>query len=203
MADLNREDMRERLGNIDQIRDIIFGPQLREYNSRLDSIESQISLLEKDISESIAQTQTACLTELRAAVDSLDTKIKSFNLTTQNDTAEIRQTIDHLNKKFSGNIEALDQTVAQQTTSLRTDLSDTRERLQEDIRSLKSQIFEQLEMRFSALKDTKVSQADLAEILFELGLRIKGTELAPELKKAAGNDDSSRVHLLRPSEVSE
>ncbi|MGQ4647489.1 hypothetical protein [Lyngbya aestuarii] len=203
MADLNREDMRERLGNIDQIRDIIFGPQLREYNSRLDSIESQISLLEKDISESIAQTQAACLTELRAAVDSLDTKIKSFNLTTQNDTAEIRQTVDHLNKKFSGNIEALDQTVAQQTTSLRSDLSDTRERLQEDIRSLKSQIFEQLEMRFSALKDTKVSQADLAEILFELGLRIKGTELAPELKKAAGNDDSSRVHLLRPSEVSE
>jgi len=203
MADLNREEMRERLGNIDQIRDIIFGPQLREYNSRLDSIESQISLLEKDISESIAQTQTACLTELRAAVDSLDTKIKSFNLTTQNDTAEIRQTIDHLNKKFSGNIEALDQTVAQQTTSLRSDLSDTRERLQEDIRSLKSQIFEQLEMRFSALKDTKVSQDDLAEILFELGLRIKGTELAPELKKAAGNDDAARVHLLRPSEVSE
>ena len=32
MAEITKEEMRERLGNIDQIRDIIFGAQLREYD---------------------------------------------------------------------------------------------------------------------------------------------------------------------------
>ena len=35
MSDLTKADLRERLGNIDQIRDILFGPQLREYTTRL------------------------------------------------------------------------------------------------------------------------------------------------------------------------
>ena len=34
MNQLTREDVRERLGNIDQIRDIIFGAQIRDYDNR-------------------------------------------------------------------------------------------------------------------------------------------------------------------------
>ncbi|NEO29289.1 MAG: hypothetical protein F6K36_02300 [Symploca sp. SIO3C6] len=202
MADINKEEMREKLGNIDQIRDIIFGPQLREYNSRLDNIESNISLLEKDLRERLEQTQNTCLAELRSAVESLDTKVKSLGLTTQNDNAEIRQLIDHFNKKYSSRIDALSQTVEQQTTSIQKELSETREKLQENNRTLKQEIFAQLEKRFSNLKGTKVSRDDLAEILFELGLRIKGNELAPELQKAASNETKNDVFLIEASEVS-
>ena len=34
MTQMLREEVRERLGNIDQIRDIIFGAQIREYETR-------------------------------------------------------------------------------------------------------------------------------------------------------------------------
>lgn len=201
MADINKEEMREKLGNIDQIRDIIFGPQLREYNSRLDNIESNISLLEKDLRERLEQTQNACLAELRSAVESLDTKTKSLSLTTKNDNAEIRQLIDHFNKKYSTRIDAISQTVEQQTTSIQKELSETREKLQENNRTLKQEIFTQLDKRFTNLKGTKVSRDDLAEILFELGLRIKGNELAPELQKAADNEKKNDVFLIEASEV--
>ncbi|MGB7441791.1 MAG: hypothetical protein WA919_12040 [Coleofasciculaceae cyanobacterium] len=199
---MNREELRERLGNIDQIRDIIFGSQLRDYNDRLDKIESSLSLLENDISERLEQIQNACTKQLEAGVESLETKINSVNLNAENENAEIRHSVEHLNKKFSSKIEAIDQTVKQQTTSIRDNLSDTRDRLQEDVRSLKSQVLAELEKQFSTLKDTKVARDDLAEALFELGLRLKGTEFAPELKKAAETDDESEVLLLGASEVS-
>ncbi|MEQ8969252.1 MAG: hypothetical protein RIE73_02520 [Coleofasciculus sp. C1-SOL-03] len=203
MAEISKEQMRERLGNIDQIRDIIFGAQLREYDSRIDKIESNLALIQQEMRDRIEQTKTVYATELRAAVDSLEKKLKSLNMTVQNDNSEIRQTIDMVNKKFSGNLESLDNSLEKQTNNLHNELSETREKLQEDIRSLRSYIFEELERRFSLINEGKVAKDDMADILFELGLRIKGTEFAPELKEAAGNDVDVDVRLLEAGPLSQ
>lgn len=202
MSGLSRDEMRERLGNIDQIRDIIFGSQLREYDGRIDKIESNITLLEQDMRERIEQVKAVCLTEIRASIDSIEQRIKAMSLTYQNDSADIRQVIDRVNKKFSTSIETLDKAVDSQTNAIRSDLSETRTKLQEDTRNLRAQVFEELDKRFSSLKNTKVSRDDMAEILFELGLRIKGTEFAPELKEAAGTDLSD-FPILEATRVTE
>ncbi|MEQ9354457.1 MAG: hypothetical protein RIG63_24100 [Coleofasciculus chthonoplastes F3-SA18-01] len=203
MAEISKEQMRERLGNIDQIRDIIFGAQLREYDSRIDKIESNLALIQQEMRDRIEQTKTVYATELRAAVDSLEKKLKSLNMTVQNDNSEIRQTIDMVNKKFSGNMESLDNNLEKQTNNLHNELSETREKIQDDIRSLRSYVFEELERRFSLINEGKVSKDDMADILFELGLRIKGTEFAPELKEAAGSDVDVDVRLLEASPLSQ
>lgn len=203
MAEISKDQMRERLGNIDQIRDIIFGAQLREYDSRIDKIESNLTLIQQEMRDRIEQTKTVYVTELRAAVDSLEKKLKSLNMTVQNENAEIRQTIDIVNKKFSGNLESLDNSLEKQTNNLHNELSETREKLQEDLRSLRSYVFEELERRFSLINDGKIAKDDMADILFELGLRIKGTEFAPELKEAAGNNVDVDVRLLEASPLSQ
>ncbi|HBE17835.1 MAG TPA: hypothetical protein DEG17_23415 [Cyanobacteria bacterium UBA11149] len=202
MGEINREQIRDRLGNIDQIRDIIFGAQLREYDSRIDKIESNLALLQQEMRDRIDQTKTSCLTEIRTVMDNLDKKIKSLSLGYQNDHADLRQTVELVNKKFSNSIESLDHNLDAHTNSLHTNLSETREKVQEEIRTLRSQVFEELERRFSMMADTKIAKDDMAEILFELGLRIKGTEFAPELKEAAGNNVASDIRLLEASTIS-
>jgi DNA anti-recombination protein RmuC len=202
MGEITKEEMRERLGNIDQIRDIIFGPQLREYDRRIDKLESNLSLLEQEMRDRIEQVKTTCLTELRSAVDSLEKKNKSISLGFQNDNAELRQTLDRVNKKLSTSIESLDNTVDRQTTALHNSLSETRDTLQEDIHNLRAKIFEELERRFSMILNANVSRDDMAEILFELGLRIRGTEFAPELKEAAGANIPDDKPLLEASQTS-
>jgi exonuclease VII large subunit len=191
MAELSKEEMRERLGNIDQIRDIIFGAQLREYDNRFDKIDADLSMLQQDMQVRIEQVKTVLSTEMRAAIDSFDKKVKSITLNTQEETADLRQQIDRINRKFSSSIEALDEAIDSQTSSLRDDLSKTREQLSEETRTLKTQVFEELDRRFSMLRDVKVSRDDMAEILFELGMRLKGTEFVPELKGAADNKINS------------
>ena len=195
MAEITKEEMRERLGNIDQIRDIIFGAQLREYDNRFDRIESDISLLQQDIQTRLEQVKSVLTTELRAAFDSFEKKIKSINSTVQEDTADIRQQIDRVNRKFSSSIEALDEAIDNQTGAIRDDFSQSRDRLQEDIRSLRTQVFEELDRRFSVLREVKVSRDDMAEILFELGMRLKGSEFVPELKEVADSNLDSGLLL--------
>jgi gas vesicle protein len=203
MGEITKEEMRERMGNIELIRDIIFGSKLQEYDNRLDKLESHLSLLEKEICDRTEQVKSDCLTELRASVDSLEEKIKSLSFTSQKDNADIQQLIDRSYKNFASSLESIDKTVVNQTTSIRKELSETREKLQEDTRSLKSEVFDELEKRFSNLTDAKLSRNDIADILFELGLRIKKAEFAPELKEAAHNNGSDDVFLIEASKVSE
>lgn len=189
MSEISKEEMRERLGNIDQIRDIIFGPQLREYDNRFDKIESDISLLQQEMRDRIDQVKTVVSTELRSAFDSLEKKLRSISLSYQEEISDLRQQVDRVNKKFTNAVEGLDQNIDSQTTSLRKELTDSRTKLQEDVRTLRLQVFEELERRLSTMRDVKVSKDDVAEILFELGMRLKGNEFVPQLKQAVTIDD--------------
>lgn len=188
MGEITKEEMRERLGNIDQIRDIIFGAHLREYDSRFDKIESELSMLQQEMRDRLDEIKNFLSTELRSTSDSVEKKIKSLNVTVQDENSELRQNIGHVNKKFSKSIESLNETVDTQTNSIREELSQSRDKLQEDLRTLRANIFEDLDRRFSLLKDVKVSKDDMAEILFELGMRLKRIEFAPALKEAADTD---------------
>ncbi|HEY9604325.1 MAG TPA: hypothetical protein V6C85_22105 [Allocoleopsis sp.] len=203
MGEITREEIRDRMGNIDLIRDIIFGPKLGEYDSRLDKLEAHLSSLEKEIRERTDRAKADCLAELRVSVDSLDEKIKSLGLTTQKDSVDTRQLIERTYSNFTSSLESLDKTVISQTSSIRRELSETRDKLQEDTENLKSEIFGELEKRFSMLKDTKVSRNDMADVLFELGLRLKKAEFAPGLKESSHTNGTDDALLVEATKVSE
>lgn len=202
MGEITKDEIRERMGNIDLIRDIIFGAKLQEYDSRIEKLESHLSLLEKEIRDRTEQAKTECLTELRGSTEALDEKIKSLSLTSQKDHIELRQQIDRSYKSFSSSIETIDKAIVSQTSSIRKELTETREKLQEDTQSLKSQVFEELERRFSLLADAKVSRNDMADVLFELGLRLKKAEFSPELSESRRNGSEDAL-LIEATKVSE
>lgn len=203
MSEITREEIRERIGNIELIRDLIFGSKSQEYESRLDKLESHLAALEKEISDRTLAVKSECLVELRASVESLEEKIKVLSFTSQKDSADLRQLLEGTYKNFSSSLESLDKTVTSQTTSLRRELSETREKLQEDTQSLKSQVFEELEKRFSSLTDAKLSRNDVADILFELGIRIKKAEFTSELKDSVRTNGLDDALLIEASKISE
>lgn len=198
MSELSKEEMRDRLGNIDQIRDIIIGSQLREFNARFGKIETDISLLEQEMRDRVEEIKTTLLGEIKFAIEALDKKVKSAITTTQQEQIDLRQQIERNNKKFSTSIESLDKDIDTQTESIRSQMSQSVGKLQEDVHNLRTQIFEQLDLRFATLSGVKVSRDDMAELLFELGMRLKGTEFVPKLKQAAEDSVDTDVRLIEP-----
>lgn len=205
MSELNREDLRERLGNIDQIRDVIFGAQLRDYDSRIDSridkVEPDLLLLQQEMRERLEQLKSSFSTEFRTALEGLEKKLKSLGSTTQEESVELRLQIDRLNRRFTGSIQTLDETVDSQTTAMRGELAQTKTQLQTEVMQLRNLVFEELDKRFSQLSDSKVSRDDVAETLFALGMRLKGTEFIPKLRETAGDDD--HIPLLETKKFSD
>jgi hypothetical protein len=251
MSDLTKADLRERLGNIDQIRDILFGPQLREYTTRLEQLERDMAATQQELRNRSEDIRQSVLTELQSAVETIDKRIRTLSLKDDEEkldlrqqieainkrmanTAEelqesiagelddlaenadkrfksmqardaeekfeIRQQLDLLSKRLSGNIEALDQNLDQQTSALQENLQETQTKFQSEISDLRTQLFDELERYCSMLSQVKVSRDDMAELLFELGLRLKGSEFVPELKEVANLTAEPRTILENEAE---
>ena len=201
MSQMLREEVRERLGNIDQIRDIIFGAQIREYETRFGKLESDISLLQQEMRSHLEQLKVSFSTELKAGFDSLEKKLKLFNLNNEEEAGDLRQQVDRLNRKFSTCVQSLDEELDSQTKSIREDISQTKVQLEEEVLALRDLVLEEIEQRFSHLKQSKVSKDDIAETLFALGMRLKDKEFIPMLREAGDeNSDNESVKLIRKGE---
>ncbi|WP_448561443.1 hypothetical protein [Trichothermofontia sp.] len=246
MNDMAKADLRERLGNIDQIRDILFGSYLRDFTSRLEQLESTFSILQQESRDRTEEVKQILTSELQGVVETLEKKIKALALKgeeeqleirqelealskrltlateeiqeelavdfqdiaetvekrlkalgvkDEEEKLEIRQSLDRLNKRVATQVQDLNEALDQQVGTLREDLLASREKFQEDVLGLRTQLFEELDRRLTALTDIKVSRDDMAELLFELGLRLKGTEFVPELRDAADISDAAAPPL--------
>jgi hypothetical protein len=191
MNGMTKDEVRDRLGNIDQIRDIIFGAQSREYNERLERIESSLARMQQDTRDRIEQLKSHCDAELKAAVELIEKRMKSVQTANQEECLEIRQQAERLNKRFSTTIQTLDEAIDRQFSSMQNELVDTKSGLQEDIGALRDLVLEELERRLSQMQDVKVSKDDIAETLFELGMRLKGAEFIPALRDAGSKSEAA------------
>ncbi|MEM7552976.1 MAG: hypothetical protein AAF378_02560 [Cyanobacteria bacterium P01_A01_bin.84] len=193
---MTKEEVRDRLGNIDQIRDIIFGAHLRDYEDKFNKMESSISLLQQEMRTNLEQLKASVTMEIKAEIESLDKKLRSLSITTQEEAFELRQQADRMNRKFSSSLQSLDDAIDEQTNSIRDEFTQTKTQLEGDMNALRDVVLEELERRFSQLKQNKVSKDDMAETLFALGMRLKGAEFIPMLHEASCNDNSDEAPLM-------
>ncbi|MBW4621802.1 MAG: hypothetical protein KME17_20855 [Cyanosarcina radialis HA8281-LM2] len=208
MADITREEMRERLGNIDQIRDLLFGHKVREYEQqfqssdrRLEKLEAELSNFQVEMRDRTERLQESLATEIRSGLDSLEKKLKYLSLTTHEQTSKLQEEITLTDRKLSHGVESLLKDVKSQTSLFKEDLAQTKTKIASDFQELKERVTEEIENIFSNLKENKVSRADLADVLFEVCLKIKGTEFVPSLKEATENQ--MKTDFVLPEEAEE
>lgn len=196
MSEINKEEMRDRLGNIAQIRDLLFGTQIREYEKQFQKIELELSNLfsfKEEINNKFTQLQTSLSQDINAAVDSLEKKLKYLSLTTHEEINKLTQEQTNLDKKVFNDLDNLNQAISSQGKQLKQELAKTNETIEANVNNLKQSLLEDLEKYVTKLQETKVSRDDLAEVLFELCLKVKGTDFVPDLQEAA---DSKTDFLL-------
>lgn len=194
MAEITKEEIRNRLGNITQLQELLFGEQIEEYNNKFEQIQKHINKLESelnkvhlDLAERLEQLETSLSQEIESAVDSLEKKLKYLSLTTQEETSKLKQELKNISKTSYDSILLIQENLNSQTNNLKTELVTSKQIVDKDIQTLRQQLLEKIEKNISELSDDKVSRVDLAEVLFELCLKVKGTDFVPVLKEAANN----------------
>ncbi|NEP01206.1 MAG: hypothetical protein F6K58_21625 [Symploca sp. SIO2E9] len=188
MTEITKEDMRERLGNIDKIRDLLLGVQLREYDRRFDHIESEVSRLRRELYEYFDQIRKSISTELNTAAEFLETKLKYIKKDYQQESAKQLQQLESLNQQLFHNLQILDEILNNRTFSLKCELSSTSKRLHQEIYKLSEQFFQELGNHSAKIRDNKLSKEEIEEAISELSWRFQKKELVSKFKLSVIND---------------
>jgi ATP-dependent exoDNAse (exonuclease V) beta subunit len=187
MPDITKDDMRDRLGNIDQIRDLLFGQKIDDYERRFDqttqrlnNLETQLIDFQEETKNQLSQLQSSLTKDLKATVDALEKKLRYLTLTTQEDLVQLQQDLKKTDQALSQQLEGLNKSVNETTSNISEELAASRDKLTKELQTLKNQVFEEIEKNVSSLSQGKVSRVDLAEFLFDLCLKVKGSEVGDQ-----------------------
>jgi phage-related tail protein len=178
MSNQSNEDLRRRLGNVDQIRDLLFGSKLAEYEQRFQEYDRQLKQMEANLAEAKAEIgdrlnllRSDLLSEMQIGFEKLNRQVDKLQLSS---TEQGHKSLS-IEQRCVQDIESVKQSLTDQTQFLKTDLIQTRRQMQEDLVRLSEKLTQALYAEVANVHETKLSQVDLADILFELCLKLKNS----------------------------
>jgi hypothetical protein len=164
-------------GNIDKIRDILFGAQIKEYHRQFVRLESRIATETENLRAEIARRSDTLENFIRNEIQILgerltaerdDRKTAIHSLTTQ--LSESAEGAERRRAQLQDQTAETDRAIRHQLLELSTTVS-------EQVRQKHQELLTIVEDRFHELRQSKTDRAALAGILGEMSIRINA-ELA-------------------------
>jgi hypothetical protein len=180
--------------SVDRIRDIIFGPKMRDYDQRFEALVRDVGRLQGDIdqlSEKLTSKDAAQVKavqslrqELRQADGEIRSEMKGEAARLGNQMAEqnaaqtvslgnLRQELNRadsdLAEKVKLQIEDLSAQMSEQDATHRTQ----QEALRQELRRADAELREELRQMAQRLTDSKTDRSMLGELFIELGQHVK------------------------------
>ncbi len=159
-------------GNVDQIRDILFGNQMRDYDRRFQRMEEalrkQLSELGREIKEELERLRTQIRKdneELRAALNQ-ESEVRSEAI--KDTVAELKKTANELSEQIH-DVEAIHD---QRAADLRDQILAQSKALSEDIQKREERLSTALADSTSELSETKMDRSALAQLLVDVAMHI-------------------------------
>jgi phage host-nuclease inhibitor protein Gam len=179
-ADLDRSQvLRGGGGNVDKIRDILFGSQMRDYESRFARLEETLVKENAEIRETNRRRFEQLESYIKKEFESLQARLKAERDERLDGATQHSRELKDLNDALSRRIRDLDDRSSGVERELRGQLMDQARQLTDEIRATQDQIVSVLEKRYHELKDGKTDRAALATLFTEVALRLSDQFLIP------------------------
>ncbi|ELS00968.1 cysteinyl-tRNA synthetase [Xenococcus sp. PCC 7305] len=214
MTEIANEEMRRKLGNLTQIRELLFGEQIEDYDSRFQQYQKQITDLESNVKslesnleqfkldqqQRIEQLQNDLSHEISTAINALEKKLQYLGLNTSNEVTKLTKSIETKTQRNSQIIDAVSKRFETQNQQLREEIAQTKTGLEKDLSGLKKELLELLEQDLANFSKDNLSRHELADLLFGICMKIKKTDVNPELFGSTQNNQEIQAELILPGD---
>lgn len=159
-------------GNVDKIRDILFGGQMRDYDKRFSRLEERLL---KESAELRAETkrlfetlETFVKKELEALTDSLQAERQSRDTSVQSVSGELRET----GKALEGKIQQTVERATRTQSDLRQQILDQSKNLIDEMRRKHEELSTAMGRELAELNREKTDRASLSALFTEVAMRL-------------------------------
>lgn len=172
----------EQGGNVDKIRDILFGSQMREYDSRFARLEETLLKESSDLRESVRKRIDTLEIYFKKELELLAARLKAERddrvASGKDLSGELKNTAESLTR----GIRETQDGAAEADRELRSHVFEQTKALMDEIQLNRDSVLAVLDRRFQELRNSKTDRAALAELLSEVAMRLNGEFRVPDVE---------------------
>ena len=177
MSTKNKNNELNQLGNMDQIRELMFGAQIRSFEEEIVKLNSNLDSMNANIVGRIENLEKKLREEHLSSIEIIEQKVKNLTLATQEDSSDLKEQILKQEKKTNRDLDSLKDETEIQLNALKTDNDNAKVSIQEELEVLQSTISTLLNKEIDSINEDKVSKDDFSRILLDMSMKIKGTDI--------------------------
>jgi hypothetical protein len=159
-------------GNLDQIRDILFGVQSRDLEKRISRLEDRLAKDTADLRDDIKRRLDALELYARTELEALGDRLKAEQGDRANAIDDVVRVISDTTRSLERQHSQSDEQSAKGQRDLREQILDRSKTLAEDLRRTSESLSSALERRFDTLEHEKADRTAVAALLSEMAMRL-------------------------------
>jgi uncharacterized protein YoxC len=169
-------------GNVDKIRDILFGTQMRDYEKRFARLEERLLKESADLREDSKRRFAALEALITKELEALTDRLKAEQGERAESVEEVSHELRNLTKSFEKKSAQLEEQTAKGQRDLRQQILEQSKTLSDDIRQKHEELSSLLGREVEGLSTEKADRATLAALFTEVAMRLNNEFKIP------GND---------------
>jgi Fe2+ transport system protein B len=166
-------------GNVDRIRNILFGPQMRDYDSRFQRLEERLARDAAELREDLQRRLVSLEAFMKGEVESMTNRVKT-------ERTERLQALEKAGRELADTARSLELKISNLDEQSAKDIRDLRQQLLEQSKALSAEIKEKhdqmkasLENEAQQIRGAMTGREALAEMFTEVALRLKNDFRVP------------------------
>ena len=170
-------------GNVDNIREILFGTHMRQYEKRFQRLEEQLSRESTELREELRRRLDALEAYTKQETTALADAVKAEKTERKSEAGDLAKEVAGLTADVDRRSAALEEAFTKGLRDLRTALLDQNKSLSQEIQDKGDGLLAALRRDIEELRVDKTDRAALASLFTEVALR-----LGDELRLPTGSD---------------
>ncbi len=166
------QDAAAGLGNLEKIREILFGAQMRDYDRRFSRLEEQLLKEAADVREETRHRFDALENFIKQELSSLSDRLKSENQQRSESAEEITRELRDTARSIGQKINQMDEQTDQAQRELREQILAQSKDLADEIRRKYEEITSALSRESRELRTDKADRTALSNLFTELAMRL-------------------------------
>jgi hypothetical protein len=176
-----KQDDISELGNVDQIREILFGSQSRELQERFDKLENSINAIHEEMRKKIQQTQIDFNSKIEDELEAINRKLKNMTSQQQDEFADVRDASLKQEKRLQNALDIVEEELNAKREQLQKQQNENNITLRSQIDALQDELLRALDEKAAQLSLAKLSRDDAADIMMEAAMAMKGKQIGDQL----------------------
>jgi len=165
--------------NVEQIRNILFGSQMRDYDGRFQRVEERLTREANELRSDVQKRLDALEAFMRGEGESMTHRLATEHAERSQAFEKVGRELGETARRLEEKINNLDNHAAKETREVRQHLLDQSKALSGEIKEKYDQLKAGLEQESQQIRGAMTGREALAEMLSEVSLRLKNEFRVP------------------------